>query len=197
MPGPHPVAKRIGLFGGSFNPPHVAHQLVCTLALSVGKVDEVWLVPCFQHAFDKALAPFEERLAMCGLAAEPFGQRVRVSDVERELGKVSRTVETLEHLRQRHPAHGWVLVVGADILAEADRWYAWDRIQSLAELYVVGRSGAESSQEIELPDVSSTDIRARLGRGESTAGLLPDSVHSYILERGLYPGSQAGATPTP
>ncbi len=179
--------KRIGLFGGSFNPPHVAHQLVCTLALSVGAMDEVWLVPCFHHAFDKELAPFDDRLAMCRFAAEPFGARVRVSDVERELGEVSRTVATLEHLIGVHPDHSWVLVVGADILGEVNRWYAWDRIQQLAELYVVGRSGAAATDEIELPDISSSDIRARLSRGEDPTSLLPGRVLTYIHSKKLYP----------
>ena len=109
-------------------------------ALSVGGVHEVWLVPCFRHAFDKELAPFADRLAMCRRAAEPFGSRVRVCDVEQELGEVSRTVVTLEHLQRQHPGHAWVLVVGSDILAEASRWHAWDRIQTLADLYVVGRN---------------------------------------------------------
>lgn len=179
-------AKRIGLFGGSFDPPHVAHQLVCTLALSVGGVHEVWLVPCFRHAFDKELASFADRVAMCRLAAEPFGSRVRVCDVEEELGGVSRTIVTLEHLQRQHPALSWVLVVGADILAETPRWYAWDRIQTLAGLYVVGRSPAESTDGIVLPDVSSTDIRELLRQGEVITGLVPDSVMTYIRSHDLY-----------
>jgi nicotinate-nucleotide adenylyltransferase len=185
-------AKRIGLFGGSFNPPHVAHQLVCTLALSVGGVDEVWLVPCYQHAFDKALVPFEDRLAMCRLAAEPFGARARVCDVERSLGGVSRTLVTLEHLRQQYPRYAWVLVVGADILAEAPRWHAWDRIRELADLYAVGRGeapaedGEDGENGVLLPDISSGDVRARLGRGQGVSGLVPDSVEAYISSRDLY-----------
>lgn len=187
---PHTVPsqsdKRIGLFGGSFNPPHVAHQLVCTLALSVARVDEVWLMPCYRHAFDKELAPYADRVAMCRLAAEPFGPRVLVSEVERELGEVSRTLVTLEHLRKHHPDHGWVLVVGADILAEAERWYAWDRIQHLAELFVVGRQGGPDAPGVVLPDVSSSDIRARLARGEDGAPWVGLEVMRYIQSRGLY-----------
>lgn len=178
--------RRIGLFGGSFDPPHVAHQLVCTLALSVGEMHEVWLVPCFRHAFDKELAPFTDRLAMCRRTAAPFGSQVRVCDVEQELGEVSRTVVTLEHLQKLHPGNDWVLVVGADILAESSRWYAWDRIQTLADLYVVGRTGAEATDGVVLPDVSSTDIRARLGQGLGASGLVPATVLTYIRERGLY-----------
>jgi len=178
--------KRIGLFGGSFDPPHVAHQLVCTLALSVGRMDEVWLVPCFRHAFDKELAPFDDRVAMCRLTAEPFAHRAQVCEVERALGDVSRTVVTLEHLQQQHPAHEWVLVVGADIQDETSRWYAWDRIQTLADLYVVGRSGAAVTDGIVLPDISSSDIRARLRQGQDVSGLLPGAVQDYIQTHTLY-----------
>jgi nicotinate-nucleotide adenylyltransferase len=180
------IPKRIGLFGGSFDPPHVAHQLVCTLALSVGGMHEVWLVPCFRHAFDKELASFADRMTMCRLAAEPFGERVCVCDVERELGGVSRTLVTLDRLQRRYPAHTWVLVMGADILEEAPRWYAWDHIQTLAELYVVGRSGQGAVGGVELPDVSSTDIRTRLRKGRGVEGLLPQAVLTYIQSHGLY-----------
>ncbi len=178
--------KRIGLFGGSFDPPHVAHQLVCTLALSVGGVDEVWMAPCFHHAFDKPLTPFDDRMAMCRLAAEPFGGRVSVCDVERTLGGVSRTLATLEHLHQRHPDHAWVLVVGSDILAEAPRWHAWDRIADLADLYVVARSETTAADGILLPNVSSTDIRAGLRQGRELCGLVPGSVMAYIQAQNLY-----------
>lgn len=178
--------QRIGLFGGSFDPPHVAHQLVCTLALSVGGMHEVWLVPCFRHAFDKELAPFSDRMAMCRLTADPFGSRVRVCDVERSMGGVSRTIVTLEHLRRLHPDHAWVLVVGADILDETSRWHAWDRICALADLYVVGRSPAAATDGVVLPDVSSTDIRARLRQGQDVVGLVPGLVADYIQSHGLY-----------
>jgi nicotinate-nucleotide adenylyltransferase len=190
-----PDTPRIGLFGGSFDPPHVAHQLVCTLALSVGRMDQVWLVPCFRHAFEKPLAPFEDRLAMCRLAAAPFGERVHVCDAERDLGGVSRTLVTLEHLIGLHPGHRWVLVVGADILEETPRWHAWDRIQELCELFVVGRAGVTTAPGapagVVLPDVSSTDIRARLREGRDVSGQIPGTVGDYLRSRGLYVGSLA------
>ena len=111
---------------------------------------------------------------------------MRVCDVERSLGGVSRTLVTLEHLRRQHPLNAWVLVVGADILAEAPRWHAWDRIQELADLYVVGRSGETGVGGVLLPDVSSSDIRRRIGRGLEVPGLVPDPVMAYILSHNLY-----------
>ncbi len=186
------LTRRIGVFGGSFDPPHVAHQLVCTLALSVGGVDQVWLVPCFRHAFDKRLAPFEDRLLMCRMAAEPFGSRALVSDVEQTIGGVSRTIVTLEHLREQRPEASWVIVLGSDILGEVERWQEWERIQELAELFVVGRAEAAGVTGVSLPNISSSEIRERLGRGEDVTGLVPGAVLAHIRSRGLYEGAPSG-----
>ncbi|MFH1131294.1 MAG: nicotinate-nicotinamide nucleotide adenylyltransferase, partial [Pseudomonadota bacterium] len=91
--------KRIALLGGSFNPPHVAHQMVCAWVLKANKVDQVWLVPCFQHAFGKPLIEFVHRMEMCRRIADSFASgQVEVSDVEKEIGGKSRTLITLEHL---------------------------------------------------------------------------------------------------
>src|SRR3954452_22589054 len=108
---------RVALFGGSFNPPHVAHQLVGLYVLETEPVDELWLIPCFKHPFDKALAPFEDRLAMCELAAAALGPRARVSDCERRLGGESRTLRTVKALQAQHPGVELSLVIGGDIEA--------------------------------------------------------------------------------
>ena len=88
---------RIAIFGGSFNPPHVAHVLAVVYALAVAPIDHVLIVPVYQHPFSKELAPFEDRLAMCE-AAMGWIPGARVSDVERELGGESLTLRMLTHL---------------------------------------------------------------------------------------------------
>jgi nicotinate-nucleotide adenylyltransferase len=115
---------RVAFFGGSFNPPHVAHQLVALYALETAAVDELWMVPCLKHPFDKALAPFPQRLRMCELAAAALGPRARVSDIEGRLGGESRTLLTIKALRTEHPDCAFHLVVGADIEAELPRGMA-------------------------------------------------------------------------
>src|SRR4051812_6330106 len=107
-------AMRIALFGGSFNPPHVAHQLACAYVLATARphVDELWMVPTFKHPFDKQLAPYADRVAMCELAARPF-DRVTVSRIEEELGGDSFTLRTVEELKRRHPRDQFALVIGA------------------------------------------------------------------------------------
>ncbi|MCC6746554.1 MAG: nicotinate (nicotinamide) nucleotide adenylyltransferase [Deltaproteobacteria bacterium] len=179
---------RVALLGGSFNPPHLGHQMICLWALSTGEVDEVWLVPCNEHAFNKGLCPFEHRLEMCRRATLPFRpELVHVDSVERDIGGRSRTLVTLQHLMERHPAHAFRLLIGADILQEADAWYRFDEVKRLAPLLVIGRDGYPSPTGAPLlPDISSTKIRSALATGESVSQWVPAAVLRYISELGLY-----------
>jgi len=178
----------VALFGGSFNPPHVAHQMVCLYLLETQPVDVVRMMPTYQHVFGKELAAFEHRLAMCRLATAMFGDRVEVSDVERTLGGQSRTHDTLLHLTKQEPTTSFRLVVGEDILDETDKWYRWDDVVELAPPIVVGRQGyvGSTTAEIRLPGVSSTEIRRRLGEGDSALPLVSRTVMDYIAGEGLY-----------
>lgn len=182
---------RIALFGGSFNPPHVAHQMAALYVLETAPVDELWILPTFRHAHGKALAPFEDRLAMCELAARALGPRVRVNDVERELGDESRTLRTLRALEARFAEHVFSLVIGADLLAEVPTWYGGAELQRSVPFIVVGRSGALTADSgqggaLALPEVSSTQVRAALAAGRSVDGLVPRAVLGYIADHGLY-----------
>ena len=178
--------RTIGLFGGSFNPPHVAHQMVMLYVLETCGVDELWMIPTYHHPFAKELVDFEHRCRMCELAAAALGTRVHVSRIEGELARnVSRTLETIEALGERHPDARFRLVVGADILQETHKWYRWDRIEELAPPIVVGRAGLDV-RGVEMPAVSSTEIRSRLARGEPVDDLVPCGVVRYIEAQGLY-----------
>ena len=177
------------MYGGSFDPPHVAHVLMARHAAGLPDVDRVLVVPAFQHAFGKLLCPFAHRLRMCELAFEGLSG-VEVSDVERTLGGVSYTVRLLTHLRDAHPDHALRLLVGADILAETARWRDFDQITALAPLLAVGRGGfgreGLDDDAPTLPAVSSTEIRSSLARGAQTLAMLPAAVAAYIREHGLY-----------
>jgi nicotinate-nucleotide adenylyltransferase len=184
------AAKEVALLGGSFNPPHVAHLMAAYWALATQRVDEVWLLPAYRHPFGKQLAPFEDRARMCELAAAAL-RGVHVCRAEAELADdplVGRTARTLEHLVLKHPGCHFSLVVGTDVLREADKWYRFDRVQELARLLVVGRQGYPEGAGAGplLPAVSSTEVRARLERGEDVSALVPRRVLAYVAERGLY-----------
>src|SRR5579883_2408542 len=116
-----PDTIKVAIYGGSFNPPHIAHQMACLYLLSCCDVDEVWLVPCFQHPFDKSLAPFDDRFALCQALTEPL-KNVQVSRIEQELGGESRTLRTVKALLAAHPERQFALVIGADILLERHKW---------------------------------------------------------------------------
>jgi nicotinate-nucleotide adenylyltransferase len=178
---------RIAIFGGSFNPPHVAHQLACAYVLATARprVERVWMVPAFKHPFDKRLAPFADRVAMCERAAGVFGGRVEVSRIEEELGGESYTLPTVKALMARHPAHELALVIGADLVAERERWHGWSELSTLVPCLIVGRAGAGAG-DVALPPVSSTDVRERIASGRPIDALVDAGVAEYIAERGLY-----------
>jgi nicotinate-nucleotide adenylyltransferase len=181
---------RIALYGGSFNPPHLGHELAGLYVLETAGVDELWLMPTFQHPFDKALEPFEDRLAMCRLAAAALGPRARVTDIERELGDESRTLRTVRALQARHPEHQFALVIGADLVAETATWYGAEELRATVPFVVVGRAGHSAGPGaravVEMPAVSSTEIRRALAAGEPVLGFLSRAVLDYIYARGLF-----------
>jgi len=185
---------RIALFGGSFNPPHLGHELAGLYVLETADVDELWLMPTFQHPFDKELLPFEDRLAMCRLAAAALGPRARVTDIERELGDESRTLRTVRALQARHAEHQFALVIGADLVEETATWYGGEELRATVPFIVVGRAGHSAgpgaSAAVEMPAVSSTEIRRALAVGKPVTGLVSRAVLDYIRARGLFGARQ-------
>jgi nicotinate-nucleotide adenylyltransferase len=188
--------RTVGLFGGSFNPPHIAHQLVALYVLET-QVDEVWFVPTYTHPLNKSLLAFDHRIAMCELAAAPLGARARVMRTEQELAQKpdfvsSRTLDLIHHLARAHPDVQLRLVVGADILGEKDKWYRWDDVVAAAPLIVLGRTGYQLpagsiATGVTMPEVSATRVRELLAAKDPAAGsLLPQTVLRYIARHGLY-----------
>jgi len=179
---------RVAIFGGSFNPPHVAHQMAALYVLETAPVDELWLVPAARHAFGKQLAPFEDRLAMCALAAAALGPRARVSPVERDLGGESRTLRTIRRLQEDHPGHAFSLVIGADLVAEVASWYGGQELARTVPFVVVGRGGfaAQPDAAVLLPAISSSQVRAALAAGQDVRAWVPRAVLDYISAHNLY-----------
>jgi nicotinate-nucleotide adenylyltransferase len=203
------AASRVAFFGGSFNPPHVGHVFAVVYALSTAPIDEVLVVPVYQHPFAKHLAPFADRLEMLRLALG-WLPRVTVSTVEEELGGESRTLRTIEHLAAAHPTWSLRLLVGSDVLGDLRKWHRWDRIAELAPPLVLGRAGADAqgaavtwvgagddpyaAPPALLPRVSSTEIRDALAAGDvaSVRALVPAGVLEHIMARGLYRARESG-----
>jgi nicotinate-nucleotide adenylyltransferase len=181
------VTVEFGVFGGSFDPPHVGHTLLASYVLSAYALERVLVVPAHVHAFGKAMAPFEDRLRMCELAFAELS-RVAICDIERDLPPPSLTLNTLQALAKRHPGVRLRLLIGSDIVPETHAWHDFASIEKLAPPLVVQRQGyplVDPSQPA-LPEVSSTEVRRRIAAGESTQCLISPMVSKYAHRRQLY-----------
>jgi len=184
----------VAVFGGSFDPPHVAHLLTASYVLATGGFDRLVVVPVYEHAFDKKLAPFEHRVAMCRLCFSGL-REVSVSDLEAGLPRPSYTERTLERILADHPDWKLRFVMGSDALADTSKWHDYDRVVRLAPPFVVARRGHERPElgPAVLPEVSSTRIRELFAGlpGDATVAreldaLVPRSVREYAEAHGLY-----------
>ena len=186
---------RIGVLGGSFNPPHNGHLIIASDAFEALKLDRLYVIPAaanpLKERYPQAATP-EQRLEMVRLT---FGgdDRFEVSAVEIERGGLSFTVDTLETLASQHPQAELVLLLGIDSLKTIDKWRRPERIRELATLAALGRGDAadEVPEGIEMVttrriDVSSTEIRARLAEGRPIRGFVAESVERFISAAELY-----------
>jgi nicotinate-nucleotide adenylyltransferase len=191
------VAGRKGIFGGTFNPPHLAHLIVAQEVREALGLDQIVLIPTHVHAFKgPASVKPRHRAAMTELAAagEP---RLSVDRIEIQRGGTSYTVDTLRTLREREPGTEWTLILGHDILHELPQWRESEALPELARIVVTSRGGIEADPRIpyggdytlvRVPalEVSSTAIRSRVASERSIRYWVPPAVEAYIREQGLY-----------
>lgn len=190
----------LALFGGSFNPPHLAHLAVAEAVADAVGLDQVCWMPAATPPHkqdDPTLAAATHRLAMTRLAVEG-NPRFVVSDMELRRGGTSYTVDTLRQLRAEHPDIDLYLILGGDSLAEFSTWREPKVILDLARLLVYRRPGSDEAAVspsilarttmMEAPplDLSSTMLRARIAAGKTVRYLMPEGVRTYIQEHGLY-----------
>jgi nicotinate-nucleotide adenylyltransferase len=209
---------RLGIFGGSFDPPHVGHLLVAQDAIEALSLDRLMVVPAAtqplkqQHRTDA-----RHRLAMVQRCFEGV-PGVTVDSVEMDRGGLSFMVDTVDHYRRIVPAAMIHLLVGEDVVASLPRWRETERLLSMVELVILTRAEPRiglASHLIDPPgsqdrrdgarfgipsarylatrrvDVSSTEIRERVGAGRSIRGFVPDTVAAYIASTALYLGDPA------
>lgn len=185
---------RIGIFGGTFDPPHLGHWLAAVDAAEALALDEVIWVPAAQQPLKTGVvsADAAHRLAMTRLMVQG-DKRFRVDAVELERGGLSFTIDTLRIFRERYPDAALFLLVGSDAAASLPKWREPEFIRLLAEIVVLARGGAATAYPPGvrvLPtrrvDLSATEIRERVAAGRSIRGFVPDAVASYIAAHGLY-----------
>jgi nicotinate-nucleotide adenylyltransferase len=195
--------QRIGLFGGSFDPVHVAHVALARCALEQLALDAVWWIPAGRN-WQKGgtAAGAAQRAAMIALAidGEP---RFRLERCELDRAGPSYTIDTVRALRQREPGTDWTLILGQDQYAGLPSWHEWRELVSLVTLAVAGRADAAPRAPAPLAAVphravalampamavSATEIRARIARGEDITALVPPGVARYIDQHHLYRGT--------
>ncbi len=194
---------KTGIFGGAFNPVHNGHVNVAREAVSQLKLRKLIIIPTFESPHKNTkLAPFDERAEMCRLAFSGISDKceVSVSDIERQMGGVSYTINTLRELKRRYPDNQFFLLIGGDMLFSFREWFKYESILKECKVCAVARGGDNLTDMMEfaneigrvkiLPanivDVSSTEIREKIAGSEDIGELVPEKVAGYISEHGLY-----------
>jgi nicotinate-nucleotide adenylyltransferase len=191
--------RRIGVFGGTFDPIHTGHLAAAQAAMEILGLDKVVFVPaaCPPHKRGQALADARHRLAMVRLAARD-NPHFEVSSAEIDAAGPSFTVDTLEVLKARCGPCRLHLLMGLDQALQLDTWRRPERILTLAEVDVLSRPGFDPAaiplkwrrlvRTVEVPglEISSSLVRNLAGRGLSISYLVPSAVARYIHRHGLY-----------
>lgn len=192
------VHRRIGLLGGTFDPPHNGHLVAAAWACSDLELDEVRFVVAhrpWQKVGKRVLTDPPTRLALVEAAVAGIDRLVPCA-IEIERGGDSYMVDTLIELRAAEPDTTFHVILGADAAAGLMTWHRWEELPALARLVVVDRPGSPRPavptsfelDRVEIPqlDISSTSVRHRVAASQPVAGLVPLAVSSLIGDLGLY-----------
>lgn len=210
----------IGIYGGTFDPPHWGHITAARAAMEQLKLDRLVLTPDRvppHKALPEGSASPEQRLEMAALATAELGKRAEVSDRELRRSGPSYTSDTLAALRREHPEDTLWLLMGSDMFLSLQTWHAPEEIMALARIAPFSREAEDESaafaaqkarleraygaqirivQNPEVRELSSTEVRAALAAGRGS-DLLPPAVYGYVLREHLYGTHKAltGLTP--
>ena len=197
--------SRVGVLGGTFDPPHLAHVVLAAAARRALHLDRVVLVPAGDpwRKADRAVSSAQTRLRLVEAAASalPWAE---VSAIEVERRGPTYTLDTFEELAAAEPGASWWFLLGEDALADLPHWHEPERLVEQVRFGLAQRPGASPASStldalpglagrvdlVPMPslDVSASELRHRVGRGEPTTPLLPEPVRRLIDELGLYRG---------
>jgi len=203
-PTPSPSTQRkLGFYGGAFDPPHLAHQALARHALAHLSLDALFVVPTGQAGHKTpSKTPAFHRLAMLSLAFADTPQVV-IDDRETRRAGLSYTVDSLSELQAEHPQAQWFLIIGEDQATALESWRAWEKIVQIAQVVVAARpsddtqsSGvgrwhnraAQNAIDLAFPsmDISATRIREAFEQGRSISQWVHPNVNDYIQHHHLY-----------
>jgi nicotinate-nucleotide adenylyltransferase len=190
---------KIGIFGGTFNPPHIAHLITAEHVREAAGLDRILFIPSYISPHKRAGedANAADRLAMTRIAVEG-NPRFECCDYEIRKGSVSFTIETLEFLRGAYAGAEFSVIIGMDNFLELHTWKDPERMLEIADIIVMNRASvvpgmpegiaSERIRFIDVPDIdlSSSGIRRRVSEGKSIAYIVPPAVEQYIITHHLY-----------
>lgn len=186
--------KKVGILGGTFDPPHHGHLLIANEVQFALSFDEIWFMPNQEppHKKKSALIKNKNRLDMLQLAIAE-NERFRVETIELQRQGPSYTADTIELLNERYPDTQFYFIIGADMIEYLPKWHRIDELVQLVQFVGVERPSYSSQTHfpilyVDVPamDVSSSMIRERVRGGQTIRYLLPDSIIHYIKENHLY-----------
>ena len=192
---------KIGLLGGSFDPPHWGHLRMAQKSMQTHALDKVIFIPCLRspHKADQDSVDPEKRLSIMKQLTR-LSERWECSDVEIKRDSLSYTVDTVRFFKESYPEDQLFWIMGDDQWQVFETWKDYREIVSLVELIVCSRKGFERTDkndvvfegrlywvdDVKEDDLSSRDMRAALKKGQSVEGKLPEQVMRWIKENQLY-----------
>ena len=190
-------APNVGIFGGTFDPPHIGHLIAAQDACEALSIDRFVFVPAAEppHKHADRISRTDVRLEMLQ-AAIADSATFEINTVEMERSGPSYTVDTLRELSVQFPGASLHLLIGVDQVREFSTWREWEEVLKLAQIVMLTRAGSEDAGpeapfvrhtvKVTRIDISSTLIRARVAAGLSIRYLVPDAVAEIIAREGLY-----------
>ncbi|RDI44038.1 nicotinate-nucleotide adenylyltransferase [Falsibacillus pallidus] len=188
------MQKRVGLLGGTFNPPHLGHLIIANEIIHALSLDEIRFMPNQEppHKNPSPSITSQHRVEMLELAIKDVPS-FKVEKIELERKGKSYTYETIQYLKKREPETDFYFIIGADMIEYLPKWHKIDELTQMIQFVGVNRPRYSQLSEypvllVETPDVdiSSTMIRTRLREGKSVRFLVPDDVIKYMEDQRLY-----------
>lgn len=191
---------KIGIMGGSFDPPHKAHLEIANAACEALGLDEIFFIPAFSAPLkpNPHIASFDDRLEMLKISLKKFGKKYRILEIEKERGGISYSVDTVKFLIEKIKDAQFFWIIGTDQLLSLHKWHNIEELARLAS-FAVAKRGNEKIENHNLPnyakievvpfepmEVSSTEIRENLKKGNFENDFVDENVLNYIKEKKLY-----------
>jgi nicotinate-nucleotide adenylyltransferase len=188
--------SRIGIFGGTFDPPHIGHLILAQCAYQQLGLKKIIFIPAGRqpHKLDKPISPSKLRLDMLSLGIKG-DNRFEVSSIEIDQNRVSYTFQTLKELKLRHPDDDLYFIMGGDNIKDIETWKNPETIFELAKVAAAHRPDCaiegkykDKIMLFEMPqiDISSTSIRNSVRDGRAIKYLVPETVEGFIIKNQLY-----------